>query len=48
MPCVGQAAGVDQTRRKIEAPESIFYFCGECLFLNLENTFLFGGTFIFG
>ena len=44
MPCVGQAAGVDQARRKKEAPESKFYFCGKCLFFNLENNFLFGGT----
>ena len=44
MPCVGQAAGVDQAGRKKEAPESIFYFCGKCLFFNSENTFLFGGT----
>ena len=44
MPCVGQAAGVDQAGRKKEAPETIFYFCGKYLFFNLENNFLFGGT----
>ena len=38
MPCVGQAAGVDQAGRKKEAPESIFHFCGKCLFLAVQDS----------
>ena len=43
MPCVGQAAGVDQARRKKEAPESIFYIC---LFLWKISLFKFGEYFL--